>query len=288
MLKPLICIVGPTGAGKSELAIRIAEKLDGEIVNCDSLQIYKDFDIGTAKVSMAERRGIPHHMIDVVEPENVFTAGEYSRQAREIVADITARGKIPIVAGGTGFYLRALLNGLSPLPGRNERLRGRLNGRNLHRLLRRLDPASAARIHANDEPKLMRALEVRILTGRPLAAQAPPDPLTGYLVRKIGLFPVRAELYEKLDRRCEQMFANGLLDEVRNLLARGIPETAKPFESLGYRQALAVIQGHMDIPTAIADMQQATRNYAKRQVTWFRAETGIEILENGSQLLNNS
>jgi tRNA dimethylallyltransferase len=280
MLKPLICIVGPTGAGKSDLAIRMAERLDGEIVNCDSLQIYKGFDIGTAKVPIAERRGIPHHLIDVVEPENVFTAGEYSRQAREIVADITARGKIPIVAGGTGFYLRALLDGLSPMPGRDEQLRERLRGRGLHRLLKRFDPVAAARIHANDEPKLMRALEVRILTGRPVAAQTPPDPLTGYQVRKIGIFPPRAELYERLDRRCERMFANGLLDEVRGLLARGVPETAKPFESLGYRQALAVVQGKMDLAAAIADTQQATRNYAKRQMTWFRAENDIEVLEN--------
>jgi tRNA dimethylallyltransferase len=276
---PLICIVGPTGAGKSELAIRMAEELDGEIVNCDSLQIYKGFDIGTAKVPVVERRGIPHHLIDFVEPENVFTAGDYSRRAREIVADITARGKVPIVAGGTGFYLRALLDGLSPLPGRNDVLRERLAGRPLHQLLTRLDPAAAERIHENDAPKLTRALEVRILTGKPARAQSPPDPLRGYQVRKIGIFPARQELYERLDARSEWMFRHGLVEEVEGLLRRGVPAGAKPFESLGYRQALAVVRGEVDLGAAIVDTQQATRNYAKRQVTWFRHEAGVEVWE---------
>jgi tRNA dimethylallyltransferase len=274
---PLICIVGPTGAGKSELAIRMSEELDGEIVNCDSLQIYKGFDIGTAKVPVAERRGIPHHLIDVVEPANVFTAGDYSRRARETVADITARGKMPIVAGGTGFYLRALLDGLSPLPGRNEALRQRLAGRPLHQLLKRLDPAAAERIHSNDTPKLTRALEVRILTGMPAQSQEPPDPLRGYQVRKIGIFPPRLELYARLDARCEWMFGHGLVEEVAGLLARGVPAEAKPFESLGYRQALAVVRGELDLAAAIADTQKATRNYAKRQMTWFRHEPGVEV-----------
>jgi tRNA dimethylallyltransferase len=274
---PLICIVGPTGAGKSELAIRMSEELDGEIVNCDSLQIYKGFDIGTAKVPVAERRGIPHHLIDVVEPANVFTAGDYSRRARETVADITARGKMPIVAGGTGFYLRALLDGLSPLPGRNEALRQRLAGRPLHQLLKRMDPAAAERIHSNDTPKLTRALEVRILTGMPAQSQEPPDPLRGYQVRKIGIFPPRQELYARLDARCEWMFGHGLVEEVAGLLARGVPAEAKPFESLGYRQALAVVRGELDLAAAIADTQKATRNYAKRQMTWFRHEPGVEV-----------
>lgn len=280
--KPLICIVGPTGAGKSELAIRMAEKLDGEIVNCDSLQIYKGFNIGTAKVPVEGRRGIPHHLIDIVEPQNVFTAGEYSRMAREIVAGITARGKVPIVAGGTGFYLRALLDGLSPLPGRSAALRERLTGRPLHRLLKRLDPVAAERIHANDTPKLTRALEVRILTGRRSAAQKPPDPLQGYAIRKIGIFPPRQELYAKLDRRTEWMFSNGLVEEVQGLLALGVPADAKPFESLGYRQALAVVRGEISLAAAIADTQQATRNYAKRQVTWFRHEAGMDVRTSNS------
>jgi tRNA dimethylallyltransferase len=274
--KPLICIVGPTGAGKSELAIRMAEKLDGEIVNCDSMQIYRGFNIGTAKVPWEERRGIPHHLIDVVEPENVFTAGEYSRRAREIVAEITRRGKVPIVAGGTGFYLRALLDGLSSLPPRSDALRARLDGRPLHQLLKRLDPEAAARIHANDTPKLTRALEVRILTGRPAKKQSPPDPLPGYQVRKIGMLPPRQELYARLDRRTAWMFANGLVEEAEELLRRGVPAEAKPFASLGYRQALAVLRNGMTVAEAISDTQQGTRNYAKRQMTWFRHESGIE------------
>jgi tRNA dimethylallyltransferase len=265
----------------------MAEEFDGEIVNCDSLQIYKGFDIGTAKVPLEERRGIPHHLIDVVEPDHVFTAGEYSRQARNVVADITARGKIPIVAGGTGFYLRALLDGLSPLPGRSEELRQRLAGRQLHGLLKRLDPGAAERIHVNDAPKLMRALEVRILTGRPARAQGPPDPLRGYEIRKIGIFPPRQELYKRLDARCEWMFEHGLVEEVRGLLARGVPAEAKPFESLGYRQALAVVRGEIDLTAAIADTQQTTRNYAKRQVTWFRHEPGIEVWADGRALLRH-
>jgi tRNA dimethylallyltransferase len=255
----------------------MAEHLDGEIVNCDSLQIYKHFDIGTAKVPLRERRGIPHHLIDVLEPQNVFTAGDYSRRAREIVANITSRGKLPIVAGGTGFYLRAFLDGLSPLPPRDAGLRERLHGRPLHRLLRRLDPAAAGRIHANDTPKLTRALEVRILTGRSALSQPSPDPLRGYSVRMIGIFPPRAELYSRLDHRTEYMFRNGLVEEVEALLERGVPPGAKPFESLGYRQALDVVRGRMDLAAAIADTQQATRNYAKRQITWFRHQPGIEI-----------
>jgi tRNA dimethylallyltransferase len=262
------------------MAVRMAESLNGEIVGCDSLQIYKGFDIGTAKLPVPERRGIPHHLIDVAEPQDVFTAGDYSRLARAAIAEIAARGKTPIVAGGTGFYLRALLDGLSPLPPRNDAVRTRLKRakRPLHVLLRRLDPAAAKRIHPNDLPKLTRALEIRIVTGLPGVAQDPPDPLWGYEIRKIGIFPPRGELYARLDRRCCWMFENGLIEEVRTLLARGVPASAKPFESLGYRQALAVLRGEMDLPTAIADTQQATRNYAKRQLTWFRHETGIEVV----------
>jgi tRNA dimethylallyltransferase len=276
-MPPLICIVGPTGAGKSDLAIRMSGSLDGEIVNCDSLQIYKGFDIGTAKIPLSERRGIPHHLMDIVEPEQVFTAGDYSRLARRTIAEITARGKVPVVVGGTGFYLRALLSGLSALPGRDELLRARLERRkNLHRLLQRLDPESASRIHANDMPKLMRALEIRILTGKPVRSQDPPDPLTGYEIRKFGIFPPREELYRRLDERCERMFASGLIEEVQALLDRGVPASAKPFESLGYRQTLAYLRGETDLAGAIAETQQFTRNYAKRQMTWFRREPGIQ------------
>lgn len=273
-------MLGPTGAGKSAFAISIAESFDGEIVNCDSLQIYKGFDIGTAKVPVAERRGIPHHLFDVVDPREVFTAGDYARLARVVLADISARGKVPVVVGGTGFYLRALLNGLSPLPGRDEALRARLARRpeRLHRLLTRLDPDAAARIHPNDTPKLMRALEVRILTGKREEAREAPDPLRGYAVRKMGLFPAREELYRRIDARCAWMFGNGLVEEVRGLLASGVPESAKPFEALGYRQVLALFRGELDLAGAVRLTQQLTRNYAKRQMTWFRREAGVEVV----------
>lgn len=280
-IRPLIAVVGPTGAGKSELGIRIAESLDGEIVNCDSLQIYKYFDIGTAKVAPAEQRGIPHHLMDVAEPEEVFTAGDYGRLARAAVAEIAGRGKTPVVVGGTGFYLRALLDGLPALPGRDDGLRAELAERerkrpgSLHKLLGRLDKESAERIHERDVPKTMRALEIRLLTGHPRNAQTPADPLLGFAVRKLGLFPPRAELYERLDRRAAWMFDNGLVEEVEGLLARGVPESAKPFEALGYRQALAVVKGLANRVDALADMQQATRRYAKRQMTWFRHEPGV-------------
>ncbi len=282
--RPLVAIVGPTGAGKSELAIRIAEVLDGEIVNCDSLQIYKYFDIGTAKLPIPERRRIPHHLIDVAEPDEIFSAGEYGRRAREVVAEIAARGRVPVVAGGTGFYLRALLDGLPSLPARNEELRCKLALRDqrrpgsLHSLLRRLDPGSAARIHASDRPKTMRALEVRLLTGAARTAHSGAQPLRGFQVTKLALFPPRAELYAKLDLRTEAMFQHGLMEEVRSLLARGVSPSAKPFESLGYAQALRVLRDEIALEQAIADTQQATRRYAKRQLTWFRHEPGVQAI----------
>jgi tRNA dimethylallyltransferase len=282
---PLIAVIGPTGAGKSELGIRIAEMLDGEIVNCDSLQIYKYFDIGSAKVAEGDRRGVVHHLMDVAEPEDVFTAGDYGRLARAAVAEIAGRGRVPVVVGGTGFYLRALLDGLPALPGRDEALRAGLAAREgkrtgvLHRLLRRLDAKAAERIHERDVPKTMRALEIRLLTGLPRKGQMAAEPLTDFAVRKLGLFPPRAELYEKLDRRAEWMFENGLVEEVEALLRRGVPEGAKPFASLGYRQALGVVLGSMTRAEALADMRQATRRYAKRQMTWFRHEPGVEAIE---------
>lgn len=278
--------MGPTGAGKSELALRIAETFDGEVVNCDSLQMYRYFDIGTAKLRPEEMRGIPHHLIDTLEPAEIFTAGEYARQGRTALAAITQRGRLPVVAGGTGFYLRALFEGLSRGPGRDEALRKRLSARqqrrpgSLHRLLRRLDPATAARIHPNDVPKVMRALEVCLLARRPASHlfQEGRDALAGYRALKIGLEPDRAELYRRLDERCRQMFDCGLLDEVRGMLARGIPENAKPFESHGYRQVMQMLHGELSAKEALFYAQRNTRNYAKRQWTWFRKEAGMEWL----------
>ncbi len=266
--------------------MRIAEQFDGEIVNCDSMQIYRGFDIGTAKLSLAERRGIPHHLLDIAEAAEVFSAGDYAREARLAIAGIRERGRLPIVVGGTGFYLRALLDGLPDLPPRNDCLRARLEGNpRLHRLLTRLDKRAAERLHPNDTARVVRALEIRLLTGRASPEQAPGSGMSGFDVRKIALLPERKALYAKLDERTERMFRSGLLDEVRGLLAAGIPADAKPFQAVGYRQALAAVQGGMGVDEAIARAQQATRNYAKRQITWFRNDPGTEsILQFGNNV----
>jgi tRNA dimethylallyltransferase len=285
-LTALPIIVGPTGSGKSELALRIALEIGGEIVNCDSVQIYRRFQIGTAKVPESERRGIPHHLMDLAEPGQLFTAGDYARAARAALREIVERGRIPVVVGGTGFYLRALLEGLSPGPRRHEELRANLQLRerkrpgSLHRILTRLDPMSATRIHRNDLNKTLRALEVRVLEGRPITelfAQG-RAPLQGFRPIKIGLNPNRELLYRRLDQRAAEMFERGLAAEVRGLLLSGVPADAKPFESLGYRQALQVAGGVITEQQAIASTQTETRRYAKRQLTWFRSERDVHWL----------
>ena len=277
----LISVSGPTGSGKSDLALHLCRQLDGEVINCDSLQVYRYFNIGTAKLPPEERQGVPHHLIDFLPPDAVFTAGDFARQARAAARDIAARGRLPVVAGGTGFYLRAMLDGLSPGPERDARLRQRLLDRetrrrgSLHRLLRRLDPPSAARIHANDLPKVMRALEIRINSPNAASDQPPREALAGFHILKIGLMPPRDELYRRLDRRCETMFERGLVEETAAILARGYDRGLKPFESLGYKQALAVLEGRMTPEEALADTRQQTRRYAKRQMTWFRRERNM-------------
>lgn len=283
---PLILVLGPTGSGKSDLAIRIAERFRGEIVNSDSLQIYRHFDIGTAKPTLGDRARIPHHLIDILNPDEVFTAGEYARRARAALQEISERGGVPIVAGGTGFYVRALLEGLAPAPPRDEALRGSLLERErrrpglLHRLLRRLDPPSSARIHPNDINKLTRAVEVCLVARRPLSRVYADgrNPLEGYAPLRIGLDPPRAELYARLDERSRTMFQTGLVDEVRKILALGYSGNEKPFESLGYKQALRLLQGCCDLEQAIEDTQRETRQYAKRQLTWFRREKKLHWL----------
>ena len=277
-------MAGPTGSGKSDLAIRLALEFAGEVVNCDSLQIYRHFDVGTAKLDAAEMRGIPHHLIDIADPDQVFTAGEYARRARQVLGGITARGRLPIVAGGTGFYLRALVDGLFQGPARDDSLRERLATRerrhpgSLHRILWRLDPAAAARIHPHDVPKVTRAAEVCLLTRRPISElfREGRDGLRGYRVLKIGLDPGRDTLYQRLDARCERMFAAGLVDEVRRVLALGYPPEAKPFESHGYKQALQLLRGELNEKEALFYARRNTRRYAKRQMTWFRREPGME------------
>ena len=280
----LATIVGPTGSGKSALALGLAEQFGGEIVNCDSLQMYRGFDIGTAKTPPGERRGIPHHLFDVLTPQESYSAGEYAREARKVIAEIAGRGRLPIVVGGTGFYLRALLEGLPVLPGRDERLRASLQERerrragSLHRLLTRLEPSAAGRIHANDVQKTMRALEVRLLTQQALPPLAEARALEGYTVVKVGLDPDRAALQQRLEARTRAMFAHGLLEEVQGLLAAGATGNEKPFEALGYKQALLHLRGAITLEQAVESTIVETRQYAKRQRTWFGRDPEIRWL----------
>jgi len=281
----LIAIAGPTGSGKSDLALSVAHHFGGEIVNCDSVQIYRYFDIGSAKTTADERQGIPHHLIDVLDPDQVFTAGDFARIGRRILQEITERGRLPVITGPTGFYLRALIDGLAPGPQRDEALRTRLAARedrrqgSVHRLLRRFDPRTAARIHPNDLPKAIRALEICIVSRQPAAeifAQG-RDRLEGFTALKIGLFPERDALYRRLEARLEKMFENGIIGETQSILDRGFPADAKPFESIGYKQALQVIRGELSVSQAIYHARMETRRYARRQMTWFRREADLEI-----------
>lgn len=264
----------------------LADELDGEVVNCDSIQVYRGLDIGSAKLPVEGRTGIPHHLIDLIEPDEELTAGAYSRLARRTLDDIRKRAKVPIVAGGTGFYLRALLDGLSPAPGRNEDLRKRLvdlsrrRSGALHRFLRVRDPGSAARIHSNDHQKLVRAIELSLTGGRPASEiqSRPRDPLCGFVVLKLGLQPARTELYRKLDERSEAMFYSGLLEETRALLASGRSPDCKALQSLGYKQAVQVLKGDLTREAGIREAQTKTRQYAKRQMTWFRTEASVHWL----------
>jgi len=281
----LVAIAGPTGCGKSELALQLAGRFHAEVVNCDSVQIYRFFNIGTAKLPEANRRGIPHHLIDIANPDELFTAGDFARVGRPILYDIADRGRLPVVTGGTGFYLRALLDGLAPGPQRDENLRARLRVREMkrpgstHRLLRKFDPPTAARIHPNDTPKVMRALEI-CLSARKTATEvfaAGRDALQGFRVLKIGLFPNRELLYERLEARLEAMFAAGLIEETAAILGLGYAPDCKPFESIGYKQALQTIQGELSPKDALFYATRETRRYAKRQMTWFRQDKGMEI-----------
>ena len=284
-------VLGPTASGKSDLAIHIARAVGGEIVNCDSMQVYKGFDIGTAKVLEGAQQGVPHHLIDVANPDQVFTAGDYARVAREVLSQIAKRGRRAVVAGGTGFYLRALLDGLFPGPARDPEIRARLQRRegqrpgSLHRILSRLDPVAAARIHSNDKNKIIRALEVRLVEGEPMSElfDRGRESLEGFRPIKIGLNPPREQLYQRMDARAMRIFEQGLVDEVRGLLAAGVPRDSKPFESLGYKQALEVLEGRLTPEQAVASTQLETRRYAKRQLTWFRREHSVHWLSGFGQ-----
>ena len=275
-----ILLLGPTGSGKTTLSLALGERSGGEIVSCDSVAVYRGMDLGTAKPTVAERARLTHHLIDVAEPDEVFTAGEYSRIARAALREIASRGKLPIVTGGTGLYLRALTDGLFAGPARQEGLRQRLNESSqkrgsawLHRLLSRLDPVSAARIHANDVPKLIRAIEVSLAARTPMSEVMTRDPLQGFRLLRIGLNPPRAMLYERLNQRAAAMFDAGLIEETRGLFERFGPVQA--LDSLGYRQALRVLRESWPLEEAVAAAQQGHRNYAKRQLTWFRREPDV-------------
>ena len=281
--RPFVAILGPTASGKSGLALDIARDRDGEIVNCDSVQVYRGFDIGTAKLPTEARREIPHHLIDIRDAEETFSAGDFAEQGRRALFEISARRKLPVVAGGTGFYLRALLYGLFSGPGRWPELRERLLQREsgkLRRILERLDPPAAARIHPNDRNKLIRAVEVCLSAHQPMTdlQRRGRDPLIGYRQLLLMLDPPREELYSRINQRCREMFETGLLQEVESLLGRGVPESSQGMRAVGYREAVQVLRGSLSLEDAIRAAQQATRNYAKRQWTWFRKEKSIQTL----------
>jgi tRNA dimethylallyltransferase len=287
----LVVLLGPTASGKTALSLAIAKRFNGEVVSCDSVAVYRDLEIGTAKPSAAERASVPHHCIDIVSPEREYSAGDYQRDGRAAIAEIAARGRLPIVTGGTGLYLRALLEGLFDGPQRSEPLRARLrrsaarHGAGwLARVLERIDPAAAERIHANDTPKLIRAIEVSLEARRPIteAWTAGAEPLTGYRILRIGLAPERAALYERIDARAAAMFERGLVAETERLIAKYGDEQRvlypRILDALGYRQARQLLAGELTEAQAIEAAQRRHRNYAKRQLTWFRREPEVQWL----------
>ena len=295
--EPLVVVVlGPTASGKTALALAIARRFHGEIVNCDSVAMYREFEIGTAKPSAAERAEVPHHLLDCVDPLADVSAGEYARQARQVLRKIVLRETalseneqrrhLPIVSGGTGLYLRALLEGLFPGPQRSEELRNKLRrlaeergSEHLHRILRRLDSSAANRIHANDVPKLIRAIEVCLASRRPITElwQQGREPLHGFRILRLGLNPERKALYARINQRAAKMFDEGLVAETERLLAK-YGDQARPLASLGYKQAVQFLRGELDRESALSAAQQAHRNYAKRQITWFRREPDVHWL----------
>jgi tRNA dimethylallyltransferase len=283
-LPALVAVVGPTASGKSALGLWLAERLGGEVIACDSTQLYRGFDIGTAKPNEAERHAVPHHLLDVLTPAEETTAGGYRKMALPVLEDLRRRGRLPVFTVGTGLYLRALLDGLADLPQRSEELRQRLRASaaghppgHLHRVLQRLDRAAARKIAAKDEQKLIRAIEICILARKPLTEvhETGRIPLRGWRALKLGLTPPREALYERIHARTEEMLSRGWMDEVRGLLATGLPENVKPFDFIGYRELRSVLRGEMTLEAARTAIQQATRRYAKRQLTWFRREPGV-------------
>ena len=288
--EPIVALVGPTGTGKTALALRIAERLDAEIVNCDSRQVYRYLDIGTAKPSAEERRAVPHHLFDVVDPDQGFDCARYRALARAAIADIRARGRRVVLVGGTGLYLKVLRYGLAPAPPRDAALRRRLEDLEdaepgaLHRRLAGRDPAAATRLHPHDRVRLIRALEVGELTGTTLSARQAAHGFRAAELecRVIGLTMERAALRARLDARCRAMLEAGLVDEVRALWQRGFGPELAPLQSIGYREIGAHLRGECDLERALADMQRATHRFAKRQRTWFRADPTVHWIDDPS------
>ena len=284
---PLVVIVGPTASGKSALGIALAKHFGGEIVACDSTQLYRGFDIGTAKPTLAERAEVPHHLLDVLEADEPSTAGDYRERAEAVLADLKLRGALPILTVGTGLYLRAVLEGFADLPQRSEQLRDRLRDTaarhgpgHLHALLKKLDAETAAKIAPADEQKIVRAIEVCLLANKPLSEvhRTARKPLLGWSPVKVGLQPARDALVDRIHARTDAMLAAGWLDEVRGLIAQNHSEDAKPFDFIGYRELREVLRGTITVTAARAAIQQSTRQYAKRQLTWFRREQNVRWL----------
>jgi tRNA dimethylallyltransferase len=283
----LVAILGPTATGKSALGVALAERHSGEIVACDSTAVCRGFDIGTDKVQASEQRGIPHHMVDVAHPTEEYSAARYAREAEQVIRGITARGKLPILVGGTGFYYRALTRGLFPGPGRDSRTRERLVGiaeqrgpERLHRWLQRVDPESGLRIQPRDLKRIVRALEVYHLTGRPLTQHFANTraPLSDYRITAIALTLPRERIAERVARRVDAQFERGVITEVKRLIASGVPETAHPFTGLVYRQVLEHLHGLRDEAETRELIVQENRRYARRQLIWFRKEPNLQWL----------
>lgn len=282
--RDIVIVLGPTAVGKSRVAVDLALKFNGEVISGDSIQVYRGFDIGTDKPAPASMRGVPHHLIDISGPEVQFTAADFVREALAAAGAIASRGRLPLVAGGTGLYLKALVDGLFPGPGRDPAVRAGLEAEAremgldvLFRRLEAVDPEYAAKVRSRDRVRIIRALEVHALTGEPLSAhfRRTESPVWGRNVLRLGLHLERAALVRRIEERVERMFERGLVEEVRGLLARGVPETAPPFRALGYRHVVAHVRGRMSLDAAVSLTKAETRQYAKRQMTWFRKMDGV-------------
>lgn len=295
-MKPaVICILGPTASGKSELGLAVAGKLGGEIINCDSVQVFRGLFIGAGKIPADQRQGIPHHLYDVVDCGEMVSAGQYMQWGRQAIGEVLSRNRIPVVVGGTGLYLRALIGGLFEGPARDDALRDRLRrvaerkGVNyLRRWLERIDPEYAQVIGARDRLRLIRALEVYLMTGLPMTQQfrqRAVEPLDGlYQIEKVGLNLPRLELSHRIDRRVQRMFDEGFLEETRQAVGRGCPATGSGLDGIGYRQCVAVLEGRMTLEQAVLETKLRTRQYAKRQMTWFRKEPDVAWFETAGEL----